>query len=48
MSDSLLATLIGTILIVFGTALWVTTENEARLSHWFQEHHLRDLMHRRH
>ncbi|WP_157763729.1 hypothetical protein [Paraburkholderia aromaticivorans] len=48
MSDSLLATLIGTILIVFGTALWVTSENEARLSRWFQEHHLRDLMRHKH
>ncbi|WP_185735539.1 hypothetical protein [Burkholderia sp. Bp9090] len=48
MSDLLLAILIGTILIAFGAALWATTQNEARLSHWFQEHHLRDLIHRRH
>lgn len=43
MSDSMLAILIGTIVVVFGTGIWAVAENEERLSRWFREHHLRDL-----
>jgi hypothetical protein len=48
MSDSMLAILMGIIVVVFGTAIWVASENRERLTHWFQEHHLRDLMHHKH
>lgn len=48
MSDVMLAILIGIIVVVFGAAIWATSENEERLSHWFREHHLRDLMHHKH
>jgi hypothetical protein len=44
MSDSMLAILIGTIVVVFGTGIWAVSENEERLSRWFREHHLRDLV----
>ncbi|NPT57387.1 hypothetical protein [Paraburkholderia elongata] len=48
MSDSTLAILMGIIVVVFGAAIWVTSANEERLSHWLREHHLRDLMRHRH
>ena len=48
MSDSMLGILIGTIVVVFGGAIWAASENEERLSRWFQEHHLRDLIHHKH
>ena len=51
MSDSMLAFLIGIIVVVFGGAIWIASENRERLSHWFQglqEHRLRDLIHHKH
>jgi hypothetical protein len=44
MSDSMLAILIGTIVVVFGAGIWAVSENEERLSRWFREHQLRDLV----
>ncbi|MFL9859452.1 hypothetical protein PQR72_27595 [Paraburkholderia madseniana] len=48
MSDSMLAILIGIIVVVFGGAIWAASENQERLSRWFREHHLRDLMRHKH
>jgi hypothetical protein len=48
MSNLTLAILIGIIVVVCGAGIWAASENRERLSHWFQEHHLRDLMHRKH
>ncbi len=48
MSDLMLAILMGIIVVVCGAAIWAASSYEERLSQWFQEHHLRDLIHHRH
>ncbi|MDR6411279.1 hypothetical protein [Paraburkholderia terricola] len=48
MSDSMLAILLGIIVVACGAAIWAASSNEERLSQWFREHHLRDLMKHRH
>ncbi|TCK33466.1 hypothetical protein B0G84_7692 [Paraburkholderia sp. BL8N3] len=47
MSDSMLATLIGIIIVVFGAAIWATSHNRERLSQWFEDHHIGDRTHHR-
>jgi len=44
----MLAILMGIIVVVFGAGIWAASENRERLSQWFQEHHLRDLMRHKH
>ncbi|MEZ0602474.1 hypothetical protein ACAX43_10050 [Paraburkholderia sp. IW21] len=48
MTDSMLAILIGIIVVMCGAAIWAATSNREKLTQWFHEHHLRDLMHHRH
>ncbi|MFM0084512.1 hypothetical protein P0D72_37420 [Paraburkholderia sediminicola] len=48
MTDSMLAILMGIIVVVVGTGIWVASSNREQLTQWFREHHLRDLMHHKH
>jgi len=43
-TDSMLAISMGLILAVFGSAIWVVTNNEQKLIRWFEQHDLRDLL----
>jgi hypothetical protein len=48
MSDSMLAILMGIIVLVCGAGIWAASSNQERLTQWFKEHHLRDLIHHKH
>lgn len=48
MTQSMLASLMGIIVVVVGAGIWAASSNRERLSKWFQEHHLRDWMHHKH
>ena len=48
MTDSMLAFVMGIIVVVFGAGIWAASRNRERLTQWLQEHHLRDWMHHKH
>ncbi|MGF6995270.1 hypothetical protein P3T25_003636 [Paraburkholderia sp. GAS32] len=48
MSDLTLAILIGIIAAICGAGIWAASSNQERLTHWFKEHHLSDLIHHKH
>lgn len=45
MTDSMLAFLMGIIIVVFGAAIWAVSSNREQVIRWFEKHHFRDWMH---
>jgi len=48
MTESMLAILMGIIVVVFGAAIWAVSSNREQVIRWFEEHHFPDWMHHKH